>query len=269
VNPRAALLNIVRRIGGNNGAWLTRKTEARTIRRLIAGLTPVATDKPLVRIGPYADGGYLVPDDLQGIVACFSPGVSLVSGFEKQCAEAGMAVFLADASVDGPAEPHPSFVFQKKFVGVTSDATFMTIDSWVRESLPGTSADLLLQIDIEGYEYEVFIGMSDSLLRRFRIIVAEFHDLHELWNDQRFRLASRAFDKLLQTHACVHIHPNNRNGSVTLDGIEIPRVAEFTFLRRDRIIQSSPAAQFPHPLDRDNTTNSSLPLPACWMKTVA
>jgi len=176
-----------------------------------------------------------------------------------------MAVFLADASVDGPAESHPRFVFRKKFVGVTSDDIFMTLDDWVNESVPGTRSDLLLQIDIEGYEYEVFIGVSDALLRRFRIIVAEFHDLHQLWDWSRFRIASRAFEKLLQTHTCVHIHPNNSGGLVSMDGIGIPQTAEFTFLRCDRIFQSSPATNFPHPLDRENTTEAPLPLPACWV----
>ncbi len=63
-------------------------------------------------------------------------------------------------------------------------------------------AELLLQIDTEGYEYETFLGMSDELARRFRIIAAEFHDLDQLWNRPFFRLASRAFDKILQTHSC-------------------------------------------------------------------
>jgi Methyltransferase FkbM domain len=191
--------------------------------------------------------------------------VSLISGFEKQCADAGMAVFLADASVEGPAESRSRFVFTKKFVGITSDAKFMTMDDWVIESLPENTSDLLLQIDIEGYEYEIFLGMSDALLRRFRIIVAEFHWLHQLWNGPWFEITSRAFEKVLQTHACVHIHPNNCCGAVKLRDIEIPRVAEFTFLRRDRILRSSPAENFPHPLDRDNTTKAPLPLPARWV----
>jgi hypothetical protein len=269
VSYRRGVTLIARRLLGRGGAWISPRTDTRNLRRLIAALSPLSTDKQLVRIGPPGDGGYLVPDDLQNIEACFSPGVSFVSGFEKQCADAGMAVFLADASVDGPAESHPKFAFRKKFIGVTSDDNFVTIDGWVTESLSGTTSDLLLQIDIEGYEYEVFLGMSDALLRRFRVIVAEFHDLHQLWDGPRFSIASRAFEKVMQTHACVHIHPNNGSGSVKMDGIEIPRVAEFTFLRRDRIAHSSPALNFPHPLDHDNTRKTPLQLPACWINAKA
>ena len=108
----------------------------------------------------------------------------------------------------------------------------MTIDNWVKESSLNNDSELLLQIDIEGYEYEVFLSMSDTLIKRFRVIVAEFHSLDQLWNPPFFKLASRAFDKILQTHACIHIHPNNCCGSLRKGGIEIPRVLEFTFLRQ-------------------------------------
>jgi hypothetical protein len=230
----------------------------------MSSLFPVTTDSGLIRVGPAGDGGYLLPDDLDGIEACYSPGVNQVSGFELDCAERGMKVFLADHSVDKPPDAHPLFHFTKKFVGVTSNDTFMTVDDWVATSLPGPDSDLLLQIDIEGFEYETFLAMSDRLLRRFRIIVAEFHHLDQFWSRPFFGLAARAFEKILQTHRCVHIHPNNCCRLVRCQGLYIPRVAEFTFLRQDRIRNASFARTFPHPLDADNTSNSPLPLPECW-----
>ncbi len=239
-------------------------TEEKDIYALIHALRPVSTDKNMIRLGPEGDGGYLVPDDLQGIDACFSPGVESVSGFEKDCADMGMKVFLADRSVDEAAEEHDLFSFTKKYVGITSNDDFMTIDDWVAGSLPDMDKELMLQIDVEGYEYEIFIGMSQALMNRMRIIVAEFHSLNELWNKPFFQLASRAFDKILQTHTCVHIHPNNCCGSISKGNLEIPLIMEFTFLRNDRIQTMSAAHAFPHPLDCDNTENPPLPLPACW-----
>ena len=140
----------------------------------------------------------------------------------------------------------------------------MTLDHWVTSSLDECSSDLMLQIDVEGAEYETFLSTSDQLMSRWRIIVAEFHFLHHLWSEPFFRVGSRVFDKILQTHRCVHIHPNNCCGSVSKGAIEIPRVMEFTFQRRDRLHNAKPVRAFPHPLDGDNTSNPSLPLPACW-----
>ena len=67
---------------------------------LLRSLHPVSTNKALIRLGPHGDGGYLVPNDLEGIEALFSPGVDVLSGFEKDCAKLGMQVYLADRSVD-------------------------------------------------------------------------------------------------------------------------------------------------------------------------
>lgn len=242
----------------------TRLTEKDELQSLIQRLFPVSPGKELIRLGPESDGGYLIPDDLAGIEACFSPGVDVVSGFEKDCAALGMKVFLADRSIDQPTESSSLFHFTKKYVGVTTNDDFMTIDDWVASSLPGSNTDLMLQIDIEGYEYETFLGVSDGLMRRFRIIVAEFHYLDQLWSRPFFRLASRMFEKILQTHTCVHIHPNNGFRPLKKGGLTIPPITEFTFFRNDRICNASFASVFPHPLDFDNTVNPHFPLPRCW-----
>ena len=258
------LKSLLMRVLALGDTYPTQLTDKSAIQSLMDRLSPLSSTRELIRLGPAGDGGYLLPDDLDGIEACFSPGVNLLSGFEKECAQRGMKVFLADGSVEQPAETHPLFHFTRKHVGVTTNADFMTMDDWVRSSLPGSQSDLLLQIDVEGYEYETFLGMSDALARRFRIIAAEFHELDQLWNRPFFRLASRAFDKILQTHCCVHIHPNNCARTLEKDGLMIPSAAEFTFLRNDRIIDPSYASEFPHPLDRDNCAGRRLLLAKCW-----
>jgi hypothetical protein len=250
----------------NFNVHLTRPTDKQELLSLIKKLRPVTSGKELIRFGPMGDGGYLVPNDLEGIKACFSPGVDCVSGFEAECANRGMQVFLADKSVEQPAEAHGLFHFTKKYLGVTSNDDFMTLDAWVESSIPGSQDDLLLQIDIEGFEYEVFLAASDQLLNRFRIIVVEFHNLNELWNKPFFSLASRVFDKLLQTHSCVHNHPNNDHDTVTYKNIEIPYLTELTFFRKDRIVNPTFVDRFPHSLDCDNTDNPSVHLPECWYK---
>jgi hypothetical protein len=243
---------------------LTRLTSRHDLEALLLSLRPRLVDQAMTRMGPKGDGGYLVPDDLVGIEACFSPGVAMSSGFERDCADLGMRVFMADGSVDGPAESHESFRFTKRNLGATSTDDVMTLDQWVEDSLPNPGSDLILQIDIEGAEYETLLSASDSLMRRFRIIVAEFHELDKLLSRPFFGFAKATFAKICQTHVCVHIHPNNCCGSVKAVGLEIPRVTEFTFLRKDRIHNEVFARTFPHPLDHDNTANPSIPLPECW-----
>jgi len=248
------------------GKCIVDQTDEKRIQELIHALHPITCDKPLIRIGAKNDGGYLVPDDFEGIEYCFSPGVAGVSDVEKDCAKRGMAVFMADQSVDQPATQHERFHFTKKYIGVTTNEGFMTLDDWVASSCSDSKSELFLQIDIEGFEYEVFLACSDQLMRRFRIIVAEFHRLDHLWAKPFFNLASRAFYKILQTHKCVHLHPNNWRGTVKNGDIEIPINLEFTFLRNDRIHNAVHARTFPHPLDADNVDKPSVVLPPCWYR---
>jgi len=241
-------------------------TDPAAIRSLIRSLRPMTTDKPLIRLGPDSDGGYLIPDDLDGINACFSPGVSSVAGFEKDCAERGMDVFLADKSISELPEEHPRFHFLKKFISAETNDSFIPIDHWVNQVMDDKECDLLLQMDIEGYEYETIYSMSDTLQHRFRIIIIEFHWMHLLWCKPYFDVSSHAFEKLLQTHSVVHIHPNNLGTTVMRNHVEIPEMIEITFLRNDRINQWEYTHSFPHPLDVKNTDSAVLVLPGSWYR---
>lgn len=248
-------MTLGRRIVTRSGRWaVSPTTEPTELLGLLERLHPVMTEHDLRRLGPLGDGGYLVPDDLDGITACFSPGVGELSGFELDCVELGMRAHLADASVDAPQFADDRLDFIPKFVRAVPDADSITLDHWVSAAEPERADDLLLQIDIEGDEWGVFLDAPSTVLDRFRIIVAEFHDLERLFLADSFPFLALAFEKLLQTHTCVHIHPNNCRRPSTKGGITIPNVVEFTFLRNDRFDPSrvTYATQFPHPLDADN-----------------
>lgn len=245
--------------------FVTKPAAAERVSALLQSLHPVACSKELIRLGPDADGGYLVPNDLAGIEACFSPGVSDRAGFERDCAERGMKVFMADASVEGPPEIHPQFRFLKKFIGASSHGDFVSLGEWLRSSLPEGRGDLLLQMDIEGYEYEALLSMPEDWQQRFRIMVVEFHFLDYLFSEPLFAIYSKVFEKLLCTHTCVHIHPNNVCTALKVGPLQIPQMAEFTFLRNDRVSNPVFARTFPHVLDRDNCGRPPLPLPkSCY-----
>jgi len=244
---------------------LTKQTPSPHVRALIDALRPAMTQVPLVRIGPEGDGGYLVPDSLAGINACFSPGVSTESGFEMQCAERGMDVFLADGSVIAPPVNHPRFRFTPKHIGLVDNSQTITLDSWISSTGIDEGDDLLLQMDIEGFEYPALASLSMHRLQQFRFIVVEFHRLYLLWSRPSFELMDGVFRKILQTHACVHIHPNNVAASFSHDGITIPSVMEFTFARCNDTSLITLPGTYPHPLDQPNSSaNPETVLPKCW-----
>ena len=219
----------------------------------------------MIRIGANGDGGYLIPDDLRNIEYCFSPGVGTKADFEKQLSRLNIRSFLADYSVEGPPFHDDHFTFYKKFLGATDTDRFMTLASWKNKYLKNYEGDLLLQMDIEGHEFEVIMNSPDDLLAQFRIMVIEFHSLDRLFNPPAFNLHKHCFAKLTSQFVVAHIHPNNCCGSVTMGPIEIPRVMEVTFYNKKRVANPSVRKDFPHPLDRDNVPSKiALVLPKCW-----
>lgn len=256
--------DMIKKIGLIFGISITRTTPSKKLKTLMNKLHPIATNYNLVRVGPNGNGGYLLPDDLDGIEACFSPGVGSASGFESDCVNMGIKVFMADKSVDGPARLNENFIFEKKYIGAMVSDDFMTMDAWVNKSDISSTSDLLLQMDIEGYEYETIFSTSSDLMQRFRIIVIEFHQLELLFNNPFFEKFSNVFEKIIQSHECVHIHPNNCCTTVKRDDIEIPPVMEFTFIRKDRVEEKTYSKEFPHSLDFDSAKGRTLVLPKCW-----
>lgn len=231
-------------------------------------LHPINPGIEMIRIGPKKDGGYLLPNDLVGIKACFSPGVDIESRFELELAEKGMEIFMADYSIEKPSVDHPKFHFTKKFLGADDMGIYMTLDSWASEELPADDhSDLLLQMDIEGFEYDSLLAISRPLLDRCRIIVIEFHQLDRMFDRYFFNQLNRIFKKLLANHTVVHIHPNNYVKPVKIRGIEIPDCIEITLIRNDRFTSSEYFTNFPHPLDETSTDKEDIVLPKFWYRS--
>lgn len=247
------------------GFRITRKTDPAELLGLIQRLRPVDCGKDLIRLGERGDGGYLIPDDLEGIEYCFSPGVNTASHFENDLADRGIKSYLADFSVDYPPINRPEITFDKMFLGASDGKNYFTLSTWKEKHLKDYAGDMLLQMDIEGSEYEVILSLPDRLLEQFRIVVIEFHYLHYMVFDPFvFQIFSSCFDKLLRSFHVAHIHPNNHDGSLKWGDIEVPQTMEFTFFNRKRVSHIEPQVVFPHKLDAMNVPGADFVLPRCW-----
>ena len=231
-------------------------TSAAQLDSFFSLFTVVKTNIPLVRIGGKGDGGYIVPDDFDGISACFSPGISTMVDFELAMAHRNIPSYMADASVKFPPTDNPLFDFEPIFLGAQTLPGWISLGDWVSDKHPD-AGDLLLQIDIEGGEWPVLEQVSSDLLRRFRIIVIELHDLHELFDAAKFTKIHDCLAKLLEHFTIVHIHPNNIQDEIEFNGYRIPPVIEMSLIRKDRVSQLSPIKNLPIALDRKNNPHIS------------
>jgi len=247
----ARIKSMIRDWAGRAGYTVLRQNDAADHRRVLAAMKPVETEHALIRIGDADDGGYLVPDDLEGIEACFSPGVGPVSCFEQGMLDRGIRTFQIDASVEQSPLTDPRNVFERKYLGIESEGDHITLDDWVNAKLPG-SADLLLQMDIEGHEWLALAQVSTQTLKRFRIIVLEVHFLDRVFDKFGPLVIEPVLARLSRHFDVVHLHANNYATPIRSRELTVPPVVEITLLRKDRSHVRKPVRALPHPHDRDN-----------------
>ena len=252
-----------------NGIYAEPVVDKESFCSLLRQLYPIKSEFELVRIGGVNDGGYLLPNDFEGVDVCFSPGVANNASFELDLfKKTGILSHLADFSVEGPPEGYLPKSFLKKYLGAKNDEIFITLDTWVSSMEIAQSSDLILQMDIEGGEYLTLLNSSIDTLRKFRILVLEVHDIYAWSNRNFFGIVKGFFDKILQYFYVVHNHPNNNDGLLNINGIEVPRTIELTLIRKDRTSLLGYRQNFPHLLDRPNVPSiQDLVLPQFWFAT--
>lgn len=232
---------------------------------VFAVLKPKPSRTPLVRIGADTDGSYLVPDDLDGISACFSPGANRIKHFEDFLADhhqipSHMCDYTCEADdFTTPLKPLQTFV--KKWLDVVPGDDNISLETWVTTQAP--TGDLLLQMDIEGAEYRNLLRTPTEILARFRIVVLEVHGLDRMLERDVLRYAIHPFfEKLGRLFTTVHAHPNNCCGEFSVPGtdVRIPRVLELTLVRNDRFVAGDGPANLPHRLDVSRNVPRKPPL---------
>lgn len=247
------------------GIRIAKTRDEQSLLSFLEKLHPLKFD--LIRLGGNGDGGYLVPDDLENITCCFSPGVSNIMDFELDLLERGIPSFMADFTVSPESVTNPSFNFIQKFVGPMDSNQEINFQNWILSNSK-ENQDLILQMDIEGAEYATLISCEQSVLRRFRIMIIEFHGLDLLLDEQAYSLIETCFKKILEDFDVVHIHPNNNDPSRFLRSTEVPSLMEFTFIRKDRVKVIEYQANFPHPLDYPTVSNAAdIKLPNSWFQS--
>jgi hypothetical protein len=259
----------IKKIGRTFGLYISRSTtDQPLLDNLVLKLKPINCGIDLIRIGGDNDGGYLIPNDLEGVKFSFSPGVSNIANFEYECLERGIPSFLADYSVNQPPIELKGCQFLKKFVGSYNNVHTITLEKWISESLPKDfKEDLILQMDIEGAEYETLLATPFSILEKFRIMVVEFHHFHNLDNKEYYNLVNATIEKIRESFSLVHLHPNNFEGITNVNGVLMPSVIEATFLRKDRVKLTNKLNKLPHLLDQPNNPDlDDIILPLNWNK---
>lgn len=202
------------------------------------------------RIGSKSDGGYVCVPDFDGVDAILSLGVSDNVDFDESVAARGVTVYQYDHTVDDPRPHDARLVFHKTMIGVQDNGMSETLSTLIRRHDRGDrELNLVLKIDIEGWEWPVFDMTDETDLGRIRQITGEFHAFEfvrfPVWRERMLRVLS----KIARKFVLVHVHGNNCAPTTLVDGVSLPNVMELTFVNRMSYETEPSGELFPSALD--------------------
>lgn len=206
-----------------------------------------------IRVGNAYDGGYVLPAAILNCDAVVSIGVGHDVSFDYVLAERGANILQYDHTVQGPPQQHARFKFHKLGWGTRTEGLFISFDDIHAEMKALNPKHPMLKFDIEGAEYDVLEATKTEDLAAYEIIACEVHDFEKLADPVFFAKVQAAFEKLNTHHVPIHLHANNYQSLVLVEGVPIPKVLEVAYLRHDLdTFQSFSSDPIPGPLDRPN-----------------
>jgi hypothetical protein len=225
-----------------------------TVRRfLLKELQPVTLSTcRLERFGEPHDGGYLVCANLLGdVTAGYSYGISGYDGWGCQVSTTlRVPVHQYDCFDARVPACDGQTVFHNECIGAEAatieNRAYDTLEHHLTRNGHGSSR-IVMKIDVEGAEWDVFTTSSDEVLDRIDQLVVEFHGTSEM------RFASAVL-RLKRFFHVANLHMNNH--ACDPGSAPFPAWAyEVLFVnkRLDTVTPEPRATPF-HPLDRPNTT---------------
>lgn len=179
------------------------------------------------------DGGYVMIDDFQGIEAAYSYGINNDVTWDKDIAARNIPVYQYDHTIMELPETNPLFNWTKQGIcGHGSEEPNLRTLSEHVERNGHTAADrLLLKIDVEGAEWDVFSTLPPNLLSKFDQVVGEFHGFQHFELPYWAEKLSRSIANITAGHRLFHVHANNNSALSIVGGIPLPAVLELSFAR--------------------------------------
>lgn len=213
-------------------------------------------DGRYVRVGRSYDGGYVMLDEFsQDIDAAYSFGISDDVSWDKWVAQKEIDVYMYDHTIEGLPETHPRFNYFRVGISGTEEDNAVglkTLGQLIEENGHVDCSNLIMKIDVEGYEWGVFENCPHEVLNQFSQIAIEFHGLVTAFDPDKHQRVVDVLSRLNQTHQSVHVHANGHEIPLWIGGLVVPPLLEVTYVRRkdyeDRFIENS--RQFPTKLDQ-------------------
>lgn len=194
-------------------------------------IRPYSINVPLVRIGRNFDGGYIMADSFRKGGIAYSFGIADDVSWDNDIANKNYEVFMYDYSIDGLPIHRSNFHFFKKGIGGSRnyEIPLDTLENIIISNNHVGFKNMILKMDVEGYEYEIIENTESSVWDKFDQIVIEFHDC---LNPSIMFLLVKCLKKLFNTHALIYVHGNNFGDTVKVGDLTLYQYMEMSLSNR-------------------------------------
>ena len=212
-----------------------------------------------MRLGPVFDGGYVTIEpetrtENDGIAYSF--GISTYDPWSLEMAKRGYNVFQYDGTIESGPYSNPMIHFFNYMI--TGSCEPNPNEKNIKQILNEhghRGKNIMLNIDIEGGEWDFFDTITKEELLQFEQIIVEFHGL--ILDDNLSR-KTEILRKINETHQCIHVHANNGAcpNLVTIlpEFRQFPVIMEVTYIRKDPDLKFIDCFdEFPGKLDSPNS----------------
>ena len=181
-----------------------------------------------IRIGRKNDGGYILLNDFKNIKIAYSFGINSEISFEKELADRNIDIYMYDHTIN--ILPFENTKFHWKKIGLcgikSTDQNMKTLFELIQENGHLKEDNMILKIDIEGYEWEVFQSLPFNIFSQFKFIIVEFH-----FEDSEIEYYN-ILKRILITHKIFHIHCNNCGEMINIKGLKMCQALEISFIQK-------------------------------------
>lgn len=225
-------------------------TEYYPIHQKLNLMEVISPGNTLKRAGGGGDGGYIMIYPYSDTKIAYSFGISNDVSWDLQMAENGYEVYQYDHTISKLPIENKAFHWKRQgLTGGTECFELKQLETLIKENGHGSQSGMVLKMDIEGYEWEVFSNIDTRVLKQFDQITLE---LHNLLSFRRNPFVLKALDKIASTHQTIYVHANNSRKVDLCSTLVTPDFLEVTFVLREKYEFKKSELVLPTILDEPN-----------------
>jgi len=165
--------------------------------------------KKKILIGKKSDGSYVLLDDFENIKFAYSFGIFKNIQFDYELAKRGIDVYMYDHTINRLPYNNPKFHWSKIGICGNNDRTqnLKTLEELIKENGHISEKNMILKIDVEGWEWNSLNDLNEDILKQFKYIVIEYHFLES----SKEELYYNVIKKVHKSHQAFYYSCNGRN----------------------------------------------------------